>query len=96
MGLLNSYESNECSAEEPVETLSEECLLGSDDCAFANFSFQLSIPSGASNINPAKCTKVTKQCGLTNPNFSKFALIWNMSDFLLCQKQSSIFKYKTF
>ena len=40
IGLLNSYESDECSAEEPVETLSEECLLGSDDCAFANFSFQ--------------------------------------------------------
>ena len=58
MGLLNSYESDECSAEEPVETLSEECLLGSDDCAFANFSFQLSIPSRASNINPAMCTKV--------------------------------------
>ena len=28
IGLLNSYESDECSAEEPVETLSEECLLG--------------------------------------------------------------------
>ena len=59
MGLLNSYESDECSADEPVETLSEECVLGSEDCAFANFSFQLSNPSGASNINiPAMCTKV--------------------------------------
>ena len=58
MGLLNSYESDKCSAEELVETLSEECVLGSDDCAFANFSFQLSNPSGASNINPAMCTKV--------------------------------------
>ena len=61
MSLLNSYmyESDECSAEELVETLSEECLLGSDDsdCAFVNFSFQLSNPSGASNINPAMCTK---------------------------------------
>ena len=58
MGLLNSYESDECSAGEPVKTWSEECFLGSNDCAFANFSFQLSNPLGASNINPAMCTKV--------------------------------------
>ena len=58
MGLLNSYQSEECSAEERVETLSKECLLGSDECAFVNFSFQLSNPSGASNINPAMCTEV--------------------------------------
>ena len=47
MGLLKSYESDECSSEEPVETLSEECLLGSDDCTLANFSFQLPNPPGS-------------------------------------------------
>ena len=49
MGLFKSHESDECSSEEPVKTLSEECLLGSDDCALAKFSFQLSNPTGASN-----------------------------------------------
>ena len=52
VGLLKSCESDECSSEEPVETLSEECLLGSDDCTLANFSFQLLNPTGASNTNP--------------------------------------------
>ena len=42
MGLLKSYASDKCSSEEPVKTLSKESLLGSDDCALANFSFQLS------------------------------------------------------
>ena len=55
MGLLKSYESDECSSEEPIGTLFEECLLGSDDCALGNFSFQLSNPTGASNTNPAMC-----------------------------------------
>ena len=44
MGLLNSYQSDECSAEELVETLSEECLLGRHYCAFANFHFNYQIP----------------------------------------------------
>ena len=55
MDILKSYESDECSSEELVETLSEESLLGSDDCALANFSFQLSNPAGASKTNPAMC-----------------------------------------
>ena len=55
MGLWKSYESDKCSLEEPVETLSEESLLGSDDCVLAIFSFQLSNPAGASNTNPAMC-----------------------------------------
>ena len=55
MGLWKSYESDKCSSEEPVEMLSEESLLGSDDCALVIFSFQLSNPAEASNTNPAMC-----------------------------------------
>ena len=55
MDLLKSYESDECSSPELVGTLSKESLLGSDDCALANFSFQLSNPTGASETNPAMC-----------------------------------------
>ena len=38
--LLKSCDSDKCSSEELVELLSEESLVGSDDCALANFSFQ--------------------------------------------------------
>ena len=38
MDLLKSYESDKCSSEELVKMLSEESLLGSDECALTNFS----------------------------------------------------------
>ena len=53
MDLLKSYEIDECSSQELVEMLSKESLLGSDDCAVANFSIRLSNPAGASETNPA-------------------------------------------
>ena len=45
MDLLKSYEIDECSSQELVEMLSKESLLGSDDCAMANFSIRLSNPA---------------------------------------------------
>ena len=48
MDLLKSYEIDECSSQELVEMLSKESLLGSDDCAVANFSIRLFNPAGAS------------------------------------------------
>ena len=55
MDLLKSYEIDECSSQELVEMLFKESLLGSHDCAVANFSIQLSNPAGASETNPAMC-----------------------------------------
>ena len=48
MDLLKSYEIDECSSQELVKMLSKESLLGSDECAMANFSIRLSNPAGAS------------------------------------------------
>ena len=47
MDLLKSYEIDECSSQELVEMLSKESLLGSDDCAVANFSIRLSNSRGS-------------------------------------------------
>ena len=41
MDLLKSYEIDECSSQELVEMLFKESLLGSHDCAVANFSIRL-------------------------------------------------------
>ena len=55
MVLLKSYESDECSSEELVKKLSEESLLGSEDCALANFSFQIKI---LDNVFQSNCSSL--------------------------------------
>ena len=71
MALLKSYESDECSSQELVETLSKESLLGSDDCALANFSFQLSNLTGASEKKKPPCARcfASLSCGLPGLKF---------------------------
>ena len=71
MALLKSYEIDECSSQELVEMLSKESLLGSGDCAVANFSIRLSNPAGASETNPAMCKvfNASLSCGLPGLKF---------------------------
>ena len=71
MDLLKSYEIDECSSQELVEMLSKESLLGSDDCAVANFSIRLSNPAGASETLIPPCARcfASLSCGLPGLKF---------------------------
>ena len=72
MDFLKSYEIDECSSQELVETLSKESLLGNDDCAVVKFSIRLSNPAGASETNPAMCKGFASlSCGLPGLKFGK-------------------------
>ena len=76
MDLLKSYEIDECSSQELVEMLSKESLLGSDDCAVANFSIRSSNQNtthdemsvqfkGKTNLKTRQNNKY-RTCGMSN------------------------------
>ena len=70
MDLLKSYEIDECSSQELVET-SKESLLGNDDCAVANFfRFDYQIPREHQRQIPpcARCFP-SLSCGLPGLKF---------------------------